>query len=99
MTFFRYTPAPSGTSVPNVNGIFIDGIVADATASLSIPTAYPDAFISFFPATSLYRWVRRRKLNRPGHCPARGYDLRAAPNRCPECGLVPEKVRVSRVLP
>jgi hypothetical protein len=32
MTFFNYTPAPSGMTRPNVNGTFIDGIGADPTA-------------------------------------------------------------------
>jgi hypothetical protein len=39
-----------------------------------------------WPALALVTAVRRRLRFPAGHCQSCGYDLRATPERCPECG-------------
>jgi hypothetical protein len=42
-------------------------------------------WIPFAPLFVLTVWAFRAKRQQAGHC-ACGYDLRASPHRCPECG-------------
>jgi len=51
----------------------------------SIPYWLPLAVTGVFPVLWFLR-RRRRWRDRPGFCRACGYDLRATPERCPECG-------------
>ena len=44
---------------------------------------------ALLPAVFVYKRLRKPRVVRAGLCPTCGYDLRATPSRCPECGAVP----------
>jgi hypothetical protein len=54
---------------------------------LSIPMWSIAILFAALPAAQIARHLPRRK--RAGLCANCGYDLRATPDRCPECGAVP----------
>jgi hypothetical protein len=63
--------------------------------------AVPYWFLIALTSVLPFIWAgkRLRRRHRSGLCPTCGYDLRATPDRCPECGAVLRVSRVPRVPP
>jgi len=62
------------------------------TLNIEITAAPLIAVTSLLPLIQLSAYLFRRR-HRDLECRICGYDLRATPDRCPECGVVPEKLR------
>lgn len=75
-----------------LSGEIRDGKTVGASV-LVIPHATMTATFAVFPLTWLIKLIRtrRRARVRSGNCLECGYDLRATPDRCPECGTVPKR--------
>jgi hypothetical protein len=54
--------------------------------SVTIPLWCPVIVFAIAPGIVAARWFLRRRRFSKGCCTACGYDLRATPARCPECG-------------
>ena len=54
-----------------------------------VPHWFLAALFAILPALHFAATLRLRKSRREGLCPTCGYDLRATPDRCPECGMIP----------
>jgi hypothetical protein len=62
----------------------------DRTWRLALVPSWALAFIlAVLPVASFGRWRRARTRCGGNLCPRCGYDLRATPDRCPECGVEP----------
>ncbi len=60
--------------------------------SMVIPYWFPTLLFTLPPLLWMAVVRRRRNLKKTGLCPTCGYDLRATPDRCPECGMTSIKL-------
>jgi hypothetical protein len=69
---------------------FVDKVYTGQWRYVSFPCALLALTAGAWPVTSLTRLtlrrLRARRLLKVGRCRHCGYDLRATPDRCPECG-------------
>lgn len=56
--------------------------------SFAIPIWLPLLLFLALPGWKSGRYMRKRIRDSRGLCPDCGYDVRASPERCPECGRV-----------
>ena len=95
---YGFWPLLMEHSVPRFN-VFSekreDASYANSWRGVVVPYWLVAVVTAWLPALHfLLLWWKVRRRIRPGLCAACGYDLRATPYRCPECGMIPEKVKV-----
>jgi hypothetical protein len=63
----------------------------ESVRGIAMPHWFLAALFAVMPLAEAVRWRRRQRRGRAGRCAKCGYDLRATPKRCPECGTVPAR--------
>jgi hypothetical protein len=68
-------------------------LAADTRLLVVLPLWFAVLLFSLMPGISLVGTIRRPRRRDEYMCRACGYDLRATPDRCPECGAVPTEAK------
>jgi hypothetical protein len=84
---------------PTVAGFFFGHSVSSAEhwTLVLLPMPFVVGLFAILPVVRIAFEIRRRRRARrqdAGRCVICGYDLRATPNQCPECGALQESVKV-----
>ena len=87
---FKWSCAPTLSTTGDGSRLEMSGV----STQYLIPFGFLVATFALRPAArwlpGLFRAASKRFIIPPGHCKNCGYDLRATPDRCPECGMVPK---------
>jgi len=87
--FHLYISLGGSLSLPVGPSGGISGVTSPPRFRVEMPLWFATLVFAILPAAAAQQIYRRR--HRQGHCSRCGYDLRATPDRCPECGTVPSK--------
>jgi hypothetical protein len=87
---FQDVPLEYATSNPRTtwNALGFKYYSGATHTSICFPCWFASLLTALLPVVWIVRWVQRLTRAKAGHCTTCGYDLRASPDRCPECGAV-----------
>ena len=91
--FESWMPLQSSSAGYSEDVLYANGVVITKTYENRV-IAIAWWFVFLIALLPVPFWIHRYQKNsrrlQTGHCGRCGYDLRATPQRCPECGAVPE---------
>jgi hypothetical protein len=89
--FFRVTPAPDGRSYAVCGFVYMTYLQRTPRCRFK-DVGVPFWFITLVMGVIPLMWLKNRFARKlPGQCAVCGYDLRATPEQCPECGTIPKQ--------